>query len=194
MNRAFIALAGLLAILLFGGIGVLGYQHFAAASQGAAPQIGGPFALVDGDGKTVTDQDFRGKYMLIYFGYTHCPDACPTALNDIALALDKLGEGRKRVQPIFITVDPERDTGPVVADYVKAFSPDIIGLTGTAAAGVVEANWALESGLYDFRAGAWASDICRACGVDPGWLGPVVPSGSFICTSPSVRAPCSTAR
>ena len=137
MNRALIALATALTLLLVAGLGVLGYQRFdGPAGTGPAntglPTIGGPFALVDGTGKTVTDQDFQGRYMLIYFGYTRCPDACPTALNDMAVALGKLGEEeRKRVQPIFITVDPERDNGKALSDYAAAFGPDFIGLTGT---------------------------------------------------------------
>jgi protein SCO1/2 len=130
MNRATVSMIAALSILLIAGLGLLGYQRFAGASN-PQPPIGGPFELVDGAGKPVTDQDFRGKIMLIYFGYTHCPDACPTALNDMAQALDKLGEGRKRVAPIFITVDPERDTGSDLTDYVAAFGPDFIGLTGT---------------------------------------------------------------
>jgi protein SCO1 len=132
MNRALFAMVAGLALLLVAGLGVLGYRHFAIASNSdGRPQIGGPFALVDGAGKPVADQDFRGRYMLIYFGYTRCPDACPTALNDMALALDKLGAARKQVQPIFITVDPERDNGQALTDYVGAFGPDFIGLTGT---------------------------------------------------------------
>jgi len=141
MNRALIAMAVGLTLLLVAGLGALAYQFSgielprlqqAGTSPGdGRPQIGGPFALVDGAGKPVTDQDFRGRYMLIYFGYTHCPDACPTALNDMALALATLGPARSRVQPIFITVDPERDRGQALTDYVGAFGPDFIGLTGT---------------------------------------------------------------
>ncbi len=105
-----------------------------APSPPSTPSVGGPFALIDADGKPVTDQDFKGKWMLIYFGYTNCPDACPTALNDMALALDKIGDKRAKVQPIFITIDPERDTGAVLKDYVKAFGDDFIALTGDQAA------------------------------------------------------------
>jgi protein SCO1 len=79
----------------------------------------------------VTDKAYRGKWMLVYFGYTHCPDACPTALNDMALALDQLGPARARVQPIFITIDPERDTPAAIGDYVKSFAEDFVGLTGS---------------------------------------------------------------
>ena len=133
MNRTLIALAAALSILLVIGLGVLGYQRLAGAGDNAGlPKVGGPFALVDGTGKTVTEQQFRGRYMLIYFGYTHCPDACPTALSDMATALGKLTPAqRAKIQPIFITVDPERDNGQVLADYVAAFGPDFIGLGGS---------------------------------------------------------------
>jgi protein SCO1/2 len=102
-------------------------------SGGARAAIGGPFTLVTGDGNTVTDADFRGKWLLVYFGYTHCPDACPTALNDIAEALDQLSpERRKEVQTLFITVDPERDTPAVMKDYAAAFpGGNVVGLTGS---------------------------------------------------------------
>jgi len=94
-------------------------------------RIGGPFTLVDGAGRTVTDRDLRGRYLLVYFGYTFCPDVCPTTLTTIAGALDKLGKRVAMVQPLFITVDPQRDTPKVIAAYTKAFSPRILGLTGT---------------------------------------------------------------
>jgi protein SCO1/2 len=95
--------------------------------------IGGPFTLVDQDGRAVTDQTYRGKWLLIYFGYTHCPDSCPTALSNMSEALDLVDAGlRDRLQPIFVTVDPERDTPAVMKDYVGAFEgADIVGLSGT---------------------------------------------------------------
>jgi protein SCO1/2 len=97
----------------------------------AAPaQIGGPFTLTDGAGRVVTDRDFRGRYLLVYFGYTSCPDACPTTLNQVAAALDRLGAKAALVQPLFITVDPRRDTPAVIGPYAAAFGPHIIGLTG----------------------------------------------------------------
>jgi protein SCO1/2 len=103
-----------------------------AATEGSAiPAIGGPFTLVDQTGKTVTEADFRGKWMLIYFGYTYCPDVCPTSLTTMVDALDQLGDKGKNVVPVFITVDPERDTPKQLADYVAAFSPRLVGLTGT---------------------------------------------------------------
>src|ERR1700759_2512755 len=81
--------------------------------------VGGPFQLTDQHGKRIGDQDFRGRYMLIYFGYIFCPDVCPTTLAVIAQALDKLGARSHQVAPIFITIDPERDTPKVLADYMK---------------------------------------------------------------------------
>jgi len=93
--------------------------------------IGGPFRLVDQNDKTVTDEDMRGKWLLVYFGYTHCPDACPTALNDMTLALEALGEKRDEVRPVFITVDPERDTPAVLKSYLASFDAPILALTGT---------------------------------------------------------------
>jgi len=94
--------------------------------------IGGPFALVDHTGKARTDEDFRGKLLLIYFGYSYCPDVCPTDLQQISLAVDRLGTSGEAVQPLFITLDPERDTTAHLADYVSLFHPRVIGLTGTA--------------------------------------------------------------
>lgn len=96
--------------------------------------IGGPFTLVDHTGATVTEADFRGKAMLIYFGYTYCPDVCPASLQIMAAALDRLDpDTRSRVQPILITVDPQRDTVEQLAQYVTspAFPDGLIGLTGS---------------------------------------------------------------
>jgi len=90
-----------------------------------------PFVLVDADGNTVTSADFTGKSLLIYFGYTHCSDQCPTALSAIAEALDEIGPAARHVQPLFITVDPERDRGPTLRDFAAAFDKRLIGLTGT---------------------------------------------------------------
>ncbi len=95
--------------------------------------IGGPFTLVDKAGHDVTDGAFRGKYMLVYFGYTTCPDVCPTTLADVAAALDSLGAKAAAVQPVFITVDPARDTPSVVGEYVANFGDRWVGLTGSAA-------------------------------------------------------------
>ena len=99
-------------------------------SSGAA-LIGGPFSLVGADGKPITDRNFRGRYMLIFFGFTHCPDICPAELQVIAQALEQLGDKAKKVVPIFITLDPERDTPEAMANYVKSFGPNFVGLTGS---------------------------------------------------------------
>jgi protein SCO1/2 len=102
------------------------------ASSGQA-QIGGPFSLIDPAGRPVTDRDFRGRFMLVYFGYTHCPDVCPTTLGKVAAALPLLGPAADKVQPIFVTVDPEHDTPGVMGRYAGQFSPRILGLTGSPA-------------------------------------------------------------
>jgi protein SCO1/2 len=94
--------------------------------------IGGPFLLVDQTGTPRTDKDFRGKLLLIYFGYSYCPDVCPTDLQQIGLAVDQLGAAGGAVQPLFITLDPERDTATHLAEYVPLFHPRLIGLTGSA--------------------------------------------------------------
>ena len=93
--------------------------------------IGGPFSLVEADGTRVTDKTFAGKPMLVYFGFTNCPDVCPSGLQVISAALDKLGPKAEGITPLFITVDPERDTPKVIGDYVKSFNPRIVGLSGS---------------------------------------------------------------
>jgi len=99
--------------------------------------IGGPFTLVDESGAEVTEATFAGKYMLIYFGYTYCPDICPTALANVARAVEQVeseAPGKAAaIQPLFITVDPERDTVDAVRDYTESFHPRMIGLTGSEA-------------------------------------------------------------
>ena len=95
--------------------------------------IGGHFALIDQTGKPITDRDFRGRYLLVFFGFTHCPDICPTELQVMAAALEALSpQERKEIVPVFITLDPERDTPEVMATYVKNFGQDFVGLTGSA--------------------------------------------------------------
>jgi len=92
--------------------------------------VGGPFTLTDQTGKQRSDTEFHGKLMIVYFGYTFCPDVCPTDLMAITQALDALGPAAEGVQPVFITIDPERDT-EVLADYVSAFHYSLVGLTGS---------------------------------------------------------------
>lgn len=94
--------------------------------------LGGPFTLVDHTGRTVTERDFAGRGMLVYFGFTYCPDVCPTELGTIAAALDAMGPAGERVTPVFISIDPERDTPEAMADYVSRFHPRMVGLTGSA--------------------------------------------------------------
>ena len=112
---------------------VLVVSQPAARPMTSSVTIGGPFSLTAPDGTTVTDQTYRGKWLLVYFGYTFCPNTCPTTLLEIAAALEKLGLDAAKVQPIFITVDPERDTPDVMAKYTQSFDPRIAGLTGTPA-------------------------------------------------------------
>ena len=93
--------------------------------------IGGPFTLVDQTGRTVTNQDFRGRYMLVFFGFTHCPDVCPAELQVMSASLAELGPEAEQVVPIFITLDPERDTPAAMGAYVKNFGSRFVGLTGS---------------------------------------------------------------
>jgi protein SCO1/2 len=95
--------------------------------------IGGPFTLTDHHGKRVADTDFGGRYRLMFFGFTHCPDVCPTALQAVTAALAKLGPGADAVTPIFVSVDPTRDTPEALAAYLSSFDPRIVGLTGSEA-------------------------------------------------------------
>jgi protein SCO1/2 len=95
-----------------------------------SPAMTGHFSLHTLDGRAVTNDSFHGKWLLVYFGYTNCPDVCPTVLNEIGVALHELGPLAKKVQPVFITVDPARDKTPVLKKYLSSFDPRIIGLRG----------------------------------------------------------------
>lgn len=103
----------------------------AGQQQSGTAAIGGPFTLTDANGKTVTDADFRGRYMLIFFGFTNCPDICPAGLQLISVAMAKLGDKADKVVPVFVSVDPARDTPEKLASYVKNFDDRVVGLTGT---------------------------------------------------------------
>jgi protein SCO1 len=122
-----------------------------------AVTIGGPFTLSTTDGATVTDQTYRGKWLLVYFGYTSCPNSCPTMLLEVAGALNKLGPDAAQIQPLFITVDPERDTREVMRQYIGSFDRRILGLTGAPAQIAAAAK---EYGAYyvRHRTGAGAGD------------------------------------
>jgi cytochrome oxidase Cu insertion factor (SCO1/SenC/PrrC family) len=134
-------MAGLRACALLVVASLSGCGFSVAAEQPSAAQmmedlmysrgsVGGPFTLTDQTGRQRSDTEFRGKLMIVYFGYTYCPDVCPTDLMAITQALDALGPAAESVQPVFITVDPERDT-KVLADYVSAFHHSFVGLTGS---------------------------------------------------------------
>jgi protein SCO1/2 len=133
-----------LALYIFAGFwfgGLVAFTLFPAARERLLPSInvrsvgqalvGGPFTLTDHTGKRVTDQDFRGKFVLMFFGFTNCPDVCPTALQVMAAALDKLGRNAERITPVLVSVDPEHDTPSVLAAYVASFHPRLVGLTGS---------------------------------------------------------------
>jgi protein SCO1/2 len=105
------------------------------AVQAPAPSaVGGPFRLVDQNGQIVTDADMKGKPFLVFFGFTHCPDICPTTLFEVSEILGKLGADADRVNALFVTVDPERDTADKLKDYLSSFHPRLRGLTGTSEA------------------------------------------------------------
>jgi cytochrome oxidase Cu insertion factor (SCO1/SenC/PrrC family) len=128
MSRTMKALLAVWIAVLVGAAGWIGWD----AWQGKQPGIGGAFTLTDQDGKTVASDSLKGKPTLIYFGYTFCPDVCPTSLLLMETAIEKLGpEAPKKVNLVFITVDPERDTPELIKGYVGNFSPTFIGLTGT---------------------------------------------------------------
>ncbi len=110
-----------------------GAKKTAAGTVGGpiAGKIGGPFSLIDHNGNTVTDADFYGSFLLVYFGYTYCPDVCPTSAVMMTRALEQLGEDEKKIIPIIITIDPERDRPEDMKEYVTHFHPRMVGLSGT---------------------------------------------------------------
>jgi cytochrome oxidase Cu insertion factor (SCO1/SenC/PrrC family) len=109
-----------------------GRSLWTGSAEGIGASIGGPFQLTDQNGKPRTDADFRGQYLLVFFGYANCPDTCPTTLQTLTQAMDKLGPAAQRVTPIFITVDPERDTAAALKEYAQNFHPRLVALTGSA--------------------------------------------------------------
>ena len=127
-----LSVLGIVGLAVFVGGNLLGSNPTQQEAQGEA-LIGGKFTLVDSTSKEITDELFRGRYMLVYFGFTHCPDICPTTLLMMMNALDQIGDKARQVVPIFITLDPERDTPEKVATYVHNFSPNLVGLTGSMA-------------------------------------------------------------
>jgi protein SCO1/2 len=125
MTAAFFA--GL--VVCFGAVLIVTGRVSAPVAQQVAA-IGGPFKLVDQNGKTISDQDFKGRPFLVFFGFTHCPDVCPTTLFEVSEVLRALGPDADRMRALFITVDPERDTPAVIKDYLSSFDPHLSGLTG----------------------------------------------------------------
>ncbi len=127
--RTFLAAGALLIGLAGGAAAEVNPFGLARGAEGIVPR----YLLVDANGRSVTNEDFPGKFQLITFGYTYCPDICPTTLVDMAAVLERLGERAARLQPIFITVDPERDTPQVLKTYTEFFHPRILGLSGSPA-------------------------------------------------------------
>ncbi len=122
-----------LVVIALAGAMSLGLVPLGGMNQANVGTIGGPFTLVNTDGKTVTDADFKGKARAMFFGFTHCPDVCPTTLADAGNWLNGLGDKAKDIDFIFVSVDPSRDTPQQMKDYLSAFDPRIIGLTGSQA-------------------------------------------------------------
>jgi len=124
-----------IAALALGGayfVRMIGVREPPPVAVGEAA-IRSEFSLIDHNGNRVTEADFLGRWQLVFFGFTHCPDVCPTTLAYMANVLDRFGEEVERVAPIFITVDPSRDTPEVMAEYVRTFHPKLVGLTGSEA-------------------------------------------------------------
>lgn len=129
-RRFSLIMAGVAVALAIGlSVGLLFGERSGGGSGKAA--IGGPFELVDHTGQTVTEADFEGQYTLVYFGFTFCPDVCPTELQAMSVALDLLGDDAEAITPIFITIDPERDTVELMATYREHFHPRMQALTGS---------------------------------------------------------------
>jgi len=128
MSAAF--LAGL--VLCFGVVVIVTGRGSTPVAQVAA--IGGPFQLTDQNGREITDKDLKGRPFLVFFGFTHCPDVCPTTLFEVSEIMRALGPDAERTRALFVTVDPERDTPAVMKDYLSSFDPHLVGLTGDPAA------------------------------------------------------------
>ena len=131
MKRPFAIVVAALVALVLTGCSPGGPRFQASDVTGAA--FGRDFKLTDNNGKPRTLADFRGKVVVMFFGYTQCPDVCPTTLSDLAAALEKLGADATSVQVLFVTIDPERDTPALLSSYVPAFNPTFLGLYGDAA-------------------------------------------------------------
>ena len=131
MNRRLL-LVSAVAIAALGGIGASYLLNSRQVTQSL--DVGGPFKLIGTDGQEVTEEALKGRYSMFFFGFTFCPDACPTALNTFTLVLEKLGPDAAKIQPVFVSIDPARDTPAVLKEYLASFDPRIMGLTGPEAA------------------------------------------------------------
>jgi protein SCO1 len=166
-----VVLPAVLSLLVLAGL--LLWLYGGAAQRGAA-EVGGPFRLVSGSGNVVTERSFPGRYLLIYFGYTSCPDICPTTLADITLALARLGPRAAQVQALFITVDPQHDTPALLEKYVARFSPSIVGLTGSSAEiSEVEKEYRVSVAMVPTQGGGYSIDHTAA-------LYLMAPDGRFV--------------
>jgi protein SCO1 len=129
--RLMLVLGAFLAgLVLCGGIILLTADWFSSPNRPQIAAIGGPFRLINQDGQTVTDQDYKGRPFLVFFGFTHCPDVCPTTLFEVSEIMRNLGPDGDRMRVAFITVDPERDTPAALKEYLSSFDPRMSGLTG----------------------------------------------------------------
>ena len=154
-------LAAVLAVAALAGLALIVMRPEPPQRKGP-PAIGGPFTLVNHSGETVTDTDFHGRFLLVFFGYTYCPDICPTTLTTITEALDRLGPDGDKVTPVFVSVDPERDRPEYLKEYLAYFHPRLVGLRGTpeqvaAAAGAYRVYYAKAG--QEGGAGASQADI-----------------------------------
>ena len=130
-TRVLLLLAAFVAgLVLCFAVVLLVNERLSPPSGAQTAAIGGPFSLTDQNGRTVTDQDLKGRPFLVFFGFTHCPDVCPTTLFEVSEILRQLGPDADRVGALFITVDPERDTPAALKDYLASFDPHVAGLTG----------------------------------------------------------------
>ena len=176
-----IAVGGVLVLLACAGL-------YRSALQ-PPPAIGGPFTLADSAGRPRSDQSFRGRYMLIFFGYTGCTDICPQTLTEMSEALDRLDPDADRIQPIFITVDPNRDTPDRLQRYTEAFSPHLIGLTGSAGQlDRVEKRFHVVVEPEDGRKAALAhTAVLYLLGPDGGFLAPIPADADRVAMQAALR-------
>jgi protein SCO1 len=130
-SHIFLVLSAFLAgLVIFLSVFLFATGQFRTAGGTRPSAIGGAFTLIDQNGQSITDQDMKGRPFLVFFGYTHCPDVCPTTLFDVSELMRALGKDADRTAALFITVDPERDTPAVLKDYLSSFDPHLRGASG----------------------------------------------------------------